>query len=58
VIGIRDTQKTVLPALKCLTIFDHGQAGDNAAFCLRGLKKTDVERGRYCQAGSVTPHTF
>jgi elongation factor Tu len=36
---------------------DKGMAGDNAGVLLRGIKKTDVERGQVlAKPGSVTPH--
>ncbi len=59
VIGIRDTQKTVVTGIEMFNkSLDHGQAGDNAGILLRGLKKTDVERGQVlAKPGSVTPHT-
>ena len=39
-------------------MLDTGQAGDNAALLLRGLKRDDVERGQVvCKPGSITPHT-
>lgn len=37
---------------------DEGQAGDNVGLLLRGLEKTDVERGQViAKPKSVTPHT-
>ena len=37
---------------------DEGQAGDNVGLLLRGLEKTDVERGQViAKPGSITPHT-
>ena len=37
---------------------DEGQAGDNVGLLLRGLEKTDVERGQViAKPGSTTPHT-
>jgi len=37
---------------------DQGQAGDNVGLLLRGLEKTDVERGQViAKPGSITPHT-
>jgi len=33
-------------------------AGDNVGVLLRGVKRTDVERGQVvCKPGSITPHT-
>ena len=59
VIGIRDTQKTIVTGIEMFNkSLDEGMAGDNAGILLRGLKKEDVERGQViAKAGSVTPHT-
>lgn len=59
VVGLRDTQKTVVTGIEMFNkSLDEGQAGDNAGVLLRGLKKTDVERGQVlAKPGTVTPHT-
>ena len=37
---------------------DECEAGDNTGLLLRGINRTDVERGQVVAApGSVTPHT-
>ena len=37
---------------------DEAQAGDNAGVLLRGIQKTDIERGQVlCQPGTLTCHT-
>ena len=39
-------------------ILDTGEAGDNIGALLRGVERTDVERGQVlAKPGSVTPHT-
>jgi elongation factor Tu len=39
-------------------ILDRGEAGDNVGLLLRGIEKSDIQRGMViCKAGSVTPHT-
>jgi len=39
-------------------LMDEGQAGDNVGLLLRGIERTDVERGQVVAApGSITPHT-
>ena len=39
-------------------LLDSGEAGDNIGVLLRGVERTDVERGQVlCKPGSVTPHT-
>jgi elongation factor Tu len=59
VIGLRDTQKTVVTGIEMFNKqLDSGVAGDNAGLLIRGLKKEDVERGQViAKPGSVTPHT-
>jgi elongation factor Tu len=39
-------------------LLDTGEAGDNIGALLRGVERTDVERGQVlCKPGFVTPHT-
>lgn len=59
IIGIRDTQKTIVTGIEMFNkSLDEGMAGDNAGILLRGLKKDDVERGQVlAKPGSITPHT-
>ena len=39
-------------------LLDSGEAGDNVGVLLRGVERTDIERGQVlCKPGSVTPHT-
>ncbi|MGB1521090.1 MAG: elongation factor Tu, partial [Limisphaerales bacterium] len=39
-------------------LLDSASAGDNVGVLLRGMKKTDVERGMVlAKPGSITPHT-
>ncbi|MBP9827613.1 elongation factor Tu [Patescibacteria group bacterium] len=59
VVGLRDTQKTVVTGIEMFNkSLDSGMAGDNAGVLLRGVKKTDLERGQVlAKPGSVTPHT-
>ena len=59
IVGIRDTQKTVCTDIEMFRkLLDEGRAGDNVGLLLRGIKKTDIERGQViAKPGSVTPHT-
>ncbi|MFD0483475.1 elongation factor Tu [Kineococcus sp. GCM10028916] len=60
VVGIRPTSaKTTVTSIEMFNkMLDSGQAGDNAALLLRGLKRDDVERGQVVvKPGSITPHT-
>ncbi len=58
IIGLRDTQKTVVTDIEMFRkLLDEAQAGDNVGVLLRGIKKTDVERGQVlAKPGSVKPH--
>src|ERR1051325_8884617 len=39
-------------------LLDEGQAGDNVGLVLRGVEKTEIERGMVlAKQGSITPHT-
>jgi elongation factor Tu len=59
IIGIKPTRKTVVTGVEMFKKqLDQGQAGDNAGLLLRGIEKTDVERGMVlAKTGSITPHT-
>ena len=54
-----DTRKTVATGLEMFRkTLDESQAGDNIGVLLRGVDKTEVERGQVLAApGSITPHT-
>jgi len=58
IIGIRDTQTTTCTGVEMFRkILDEGQAGDNIGALLRGVKKTDVQRGQVlAKPGSINPH--
>lgn len=58
--GIRETQKTTVTGIEMFRkLLDEGRAGDNVGVLLRGIKRTDVERGQViCKPGSITPHTI
>jgi len=59
IVGIKPTQKTVVTGVEMFRkSLDSGQAGDNVGLLVRGLERTDIERGQViCKPGSVTPHT-
>jgi len=59
IIGIRDTKKSVCTGVEMFRkLLDTGEAGDNIGALLRGIERTDVERGQVlAKPGSVTPHT-
>jgi elongation factor Tu len=58
IVGIRDTQKTTVTDIEMFRkLLDEGRAGDNVGLLLRGLKKTDLERGQViAKPGTVKPH--
>ncbi|MDE0835179.1 MAG: elongation factor Tu [Akkermansiaceae bacterium] len=60
IIGIRDTQKTTVTDIEMFRkLLDEGRAGDNVGLLVRGLKKTDVERGQVmAKPGTVKGHTI
>ena len=58
IVGIRETKKTVVTGVEMFRKqLDEGRAGDNAGLLLRGIEKTDIERGQVLSVpGSITPH--
>ncbi len=58
-VGMDSKVKTVCTGVEMFRkILDEGQAGDNAGLLLRGVEKTDIERGMViAKPGSITPHT-
>ena len=59
IVGIKETKKTVCTGVEMFRkLLDTGEAGDNIGVLLRGVERTDVERGQVmAKPGSVTPHT-
>ncbi|MDE3113437.1 MAG: elongation factor Tu [Chloroflexota bacterium] len=59
VVGIREARKTVVTGVEMFRkLLDQGEAGDNIGLLLRGLERTDVERGQViAKPGSIKPHT-
>jgi len=59
IVGIKETKKTVCTGVEMFRkLLDSGEAGDNIGALLRGIERTDVERGQVlAKPGSVTPHT-
>lgn len=59
IVGIRPTKKTVVTGVEMFKkSLDQAQAGDNAGVLLRGIEKTDIERGQVlAKPGTITPHT-
>ena len=59
IVGIKDTDKTTCTGVEMFRkLLDEGEAGDNIGVLLRGVKRTDIERGQVlARPGSITPHT-
>lgn len=59
IVGIRDTKKVIVTGVEMFRkLLDRGQAGDNVGLLLRGVERTDIERGQViAKPGSITPHT-
>ena len=59
IVGIRDTKKTIVTGIEMFKkSMKEGQAGDNVGVLVRGIERTDVERGQVlAKPGSVKPHT-
>jgi elongation factor Tu len=59
IVGLKDTRKTTCTGVEMFRkLLDEGQAGDNIGALLRGVEKTEVQRGQVlAKPGSITPHT-
>jgi len=58
IVGLRETKASVVTGIEMFhKQLDEGQAGDNAGILLRGIERTDVERGQVLvKPKSITPH--
>jgi elongation factor Tu len=59
IIGFEETRKTVVTGVEMFQkTLPEGLAGDNVGCLLRGVERTEVERGQVlAKPGSITPHT-
>ena len=60
IVGLTDEKKkTVVTGIEMFRkLLDYAEAGDNIGTLLRGVAKTDIERGQVlCKPGSIHPHT-
>ena len=60
IVGLQEEKKsTVVTSMEMFRkTLDYIEAGDNAGCLLRGIAKTDIERGQVlCKPGSIHPHT-
>ncbi len=58
-VGLGETKKTTVTGVEMFRkSLDQGQAGDNVGALLRGVDKTEIQRGQVlCKPGSIKPHT-
>ena len=60
IVGLMDApRKTVVTGIEMFRkLLDYAEAGDNIGALLRGIQKTEIERGQVlCKPGSIHPHT-
>jgi elongation factor Tu len=59
IVGFAETRTTVVTGVEMFRkLLDQGEAGDNVGCLLRGVERTDVERGQVlAKPGSIKPHT-
>jgi elongation factor Tu len=59
IVGFGASKNSVITGVEMFQkTMDEGIAGDNVGVLLRGVEKTDLERGQViCKPGSITPHT-
>src|SRR5687768_2666973 len=59
IVGFKPTAKKVVTGGEMFRkLLDSGEAGDNIGVLLRGVEKTDVERGQVlAKPGTINPHT-
>jgi elongation factor Tu len=58
-VGLKDTKTTTVTGIEMFQkTLDQGMAGDNVGILIRGIQKTEIERGMVLALpGSITPHT-
>ncbi len=60
IVGLaEETRKVVVTGVEMFRkLLDQAEAGDNIGVLLRGVQRTDIERGQVlAKPGSITPHT-
>jgi len=58
IVGITETKKTVVTGVEMFRkLLDQAEAGDNIGVLLRGIQRTEIERGQVlAKPGSIKPH--
>ncbi|MFN8492106.1 MAG: elongation factor Tu [Caldilineaceae bacterium] len=59
IVGLAPTRKTIVTGVEMFRkLLEAGLAGDNVGCLLRGIERTEIERGQVlAKPGSITPHT-
>ena len=59
IVGMGTQRQTVVTGVEMFRkLLDEARAGDNVGLLLRGIQRTDIERGQVlCKPGSIKPHT-
>jgi elongation factor Tu len=59
IVGLKPTKQTVVTGVEMFKkLLPDAQAGDNVGALLRGVERTEIERGQVlAKPGSITPHT-
>ncbi len=59
IVGMGETRKTVVTGIEMFRqLLDYAEAGDNIGALLRGIQRTDIERGQVlAKPGTINPHT-
>ncbi|MFA6860054.1 MAG: elongation factor Tu [Clostridia bacterium] len=59
IVGMGSSKETVVTGVEMFRkLLDEARAGDNVGLLLRGINRTDIERGQVlCKKGSIKPHT-
>ena len=59
IVGMGAKKQTVITGVEMFRkLLDEGRAGDNVGLLLRGIQRTEIERGQVlCKPGSIHPHT-
>ncbi|MEX2217415.1 MAG: elongation factor Tu, partial [Phycisphaerales bacterium] len=60
IVGLKkESLKSVITGIEMFNkVLEEGRAGDNAGALLRGIEKTQIERGQViCKPGSIKPHS-
>ncbi|OQA24706.1 MAG: Elongation factor Tu-B [Verrucomicrobia bacterium ADurb.Bin345] len=59
IVGLMDTKKSVVTGVEMFRkLLDQAEAGDNIGVLLRGIQRTEIERGQVlAKPGTIHPHT-